>query len=213
MPAKKTGRAKKGGRDIKAERPARMPVDALLAAIDREARVLSPWHVAGCLGLYDRLDALINGLYAHAVEARLKDVFNRIMRDKLQLTGDVSSLRTLTVEEKRDRLRGLLLNARSPRTEESDLLWGFLRDADTDTEDKRNSLGIRGDVYRTWAQTHRRRQHVEDLDNLVAQCICRLDIFLKHFILADAGERARARGMSRSQAAPLLTRMQQLLMR
>ena len=147
-----------------------MPVDALLAEIHREARHLTLLHVAGCLGLYDRLNVLINGLYAHAVEARLKDVFNRIMWEKLQLTGDVNALRTQTVEEKRERLRDLLLNSRSPRTEESDFLWVFLRDEDTDTEDKRNSLGIRGDVYRTWAQTHRKRQHIEDLDNLVAQC-------------------------------------------
>ena len=161
---------------------ASMP-DNVLEDLETNIKNLQHDDIVGCMQSYDRLSRYAKGLYEHVTDSKIKNVLSRIMTSKQDLTKDLESLRTKTFEEKRECLRNLLLNSTS--IQESDYLWSFFERGDIDSEEKMNSLGIRGDLYLEWKKKHKMKKKIREVDNFFAKCICRLDYFLKIFILGN----------------------------
>ena len=155
----------------------------MLEELGTEIQNLSHDDIVKCMESYDKLSEYATGSYENVTDSKIKNVLSRIMTSKRDLTGDLNSLRTKTFEEKRECLKDLLLNSTS--IQESDYLWTFFELNDIDDERKRNSLGIRGDLYLKWKNKNTMKNEIGEVDNFFAKCICRLDYFLKNFIFGS----------------------------
>lgn len=155
----------------------------MLGELGTEIQNLPHDDIVKCMQLYDKLSGYATGLYKNVTDSKIRDVLSRIMTSKRGVTGDLKSLRTKTFDEKRECLKDLLLNSTS--IQESDYLWTFFELNDINDETKRNSLGIRGDLYLQWEKKNTMKNEIHEVDNFFAKCICRLDYFLKNFIFGS----------------------------
>ena len=165
--------------------------DAVLEDLEDKIKKLNAYDITSCMKLYDTLSSYAKGLYQNVTDSQIKHIVSRIMTSKQTLldtyTEDLHSLQSLSYEEKRVLLNPLTLN--HDYKFESNQLWRFLKSEDVDTQEKRNSLGIEKKL-----NNNIKDADIDVVDNLFAKCICRLDIFIKHFVfMRPTGDASRVR--------------------
>ena len=168
----------------------------VLEELEAKIEALHVDDIASCMQLYDTLSGYAEGMYEYVIDKKIKDVVRRIMASKQQqlskLTVDLNALKYQSYEEKRVFFNPLTLNHDGGA--ESDKLWQFLKSTDVDSTAKMTSLGIDHNSYKIWQQRNRMHPNVDDVDNIFAKCICRLDFFIKEFVfMRPTGDGSKAR--------------------
>ena len=147
--------------------------------------------VEGCMKLYKRLNDF-RLKYASYIDGRIGRIMDRIMTAKRTI-----NIQTLNFSDERMKWKTLSpmqlnFDTRRFQPDESDILWRFLKNEDLSDEEKRHALGIERRYYDIWEATwvdlvREKNGHIEEIDNMVAKCICTLDRCLKIFCMSETG--------------------------
>jgi hypothetical protein len=177
--------------------------------------------VNGLTRVYDQLH-VFQEKYSSQIDGRICNILDKIMSRKSNLnTSNFDFLKMKDQNEKWEALTKIQLNfevKRGFQPQDTDILWRFLKDEDLSTEEQRHALGVEKKSYQIWQSTDLAREKdkgIQEIDNLVAKCVCTLDRRLKIFCMSETGERLNYHGSTTAepkQVRLLLYQMEQMLL-
>jgi hypothetical protein len=137
--------------------------------------------IEGLMKAYDDLSSTLTDV---TTRQEISKIYTRIFKEKAKLQTDISNLKEMTYQKKKNILEGLLLDYevqyRGHWVEETDILRKFIKEDDVATDDQKISLGI-DPRFTSWP----RENVITELENIIVKCICSLDVRMKEFILTD----------------------------